>query len=1047
MSEEILKALMQLFAIITKQDEGASEREKAFVELFLKQQLNAEMVASYYALYESFLGDNSSSEGEDETKKKKLTSVKDSVKTLSICKKINKTLTQKQKFIVLVRLFELVGEKENALSTNDSILDTNSKNQRMEIINTVSTVFNIEGEEFSNIEKFATALNYDLLADNPNILLVSATAKQSENGAKLISTEIDSTLGILHILSEDMYFLRYLGDSSILLNGQPINKNQINLFAYGSTIKLPIGDPIYYSDIHTKFLTGLNIPKISFEAENLEYTFANGNVGLRDVNISEGPGKLLAIMGGSGAGKTTLLNVLAGLEKPSRGNIRINGLDLQKDHKKIEGVIGYVAQDDILFEELTVYQNLHFNARLCFKDYSEKQLDDAVIKSLKSLGLYEIRDIKVGNVLNKKISGGQRKRLNIALELIREPAIMFLDEPTSGLSSRDSENVIDLLKELTLKGKLIFVVIHQPSSDIYKMFDKVIILDAGGYQIYYGNPVEAVTYFKKITNQINADEGQCHHCGNVNPEQIFNTIDSKVVDEYGNPTETRKLSPKTWNELFHKNIKPEKTEEVSETPPKTLKLPSRLEQFIVFTKRDVLSKISNTQYMLINLLEAPVLAFLLSFIIRYVDDPKGDTYYYGHNENIPAYLFMSIIVALFMGLTVSAEEIIRDAKIQKREKFLNLSRFSYILSKICILFFLSAIQTLLYAVIGNSVLGIKDMTLAYWVMLFSLSCTANLLGLNISASFNSAVTIYILIPILLIPQMILSGAIFSFDKLNKVVSNKDNVPIIADMMASRWAFEGLAVKQFRDNKFEKAFYEYEKKESKEDFKSVYWGPKLISKLDDCLSLLNETDEKKKTKLLKDKQLVFNELYAELLENHDVTIDKQEIKLKFEKFDKNSIIYLKEVVNIIIDYYTKKYNEVNQQKDNILNKFMSSEKTTQLFNETRKAYYNESLADLVKNQKSKTKIVEYNGRLIQLKDPIYKEASSSENPLNYRTHLYAGQKPFLGKMFDTFWFNIFMIWVFGIFLIVALYYELLKKGIASFSRLGFVLTELKNKKNF
>ena len=466
MSEEILKALMQLFAIITKQDEGASDREKAFVETFLKQQLNAEMVASYMQLYESFLGDGGASENEDETKKKKLTSVRDSVKTLSICKKINKTLTQKQKFIVLIRLFELIGGSTSHADGND-----NSKNQRQEIINTVSTVFNIEGDEFKNIEQFCFATNYDLLIQNPDILLVSSTLTQVENGAKIIGNEIDKTLGILHIHSEDMYFLRYLGHSNILLNGQPVNKNIVNLFAYGSTIKLPIGEPIYYSDIHSKFLSAMDIPKISFEADNLEYTFANGNVGLRDVNIQEGPGKLIAIMGGSGAGKTTLLNVLAGLEKPSKGEIRINGLDVNKDHKKIEGVVGYVAQDDILFEELTVYQNLHFNARLCFKDYSETQLDEAVTKTLKSLGLYEIKDIKVGNVLNKKISGGQRKRLNISLELIREPAIMFLDEPTSGLSSRDSENVIDLLKELTLKGKLIFVVIHQPSSDIYKMFD------------------------------------------------------------------------------------------------------------------------------------------------------------------------------------------------------------------------------------------------------------------------------------------------------------------------------------------------------------------------------------------------------------------------------------------------------------------------------------------------------------------------------------------------------------------------------------------------
>ena len=1019
MSEEILKALMQLFAIITKQDEGASEKEKLFVEIFLKQQLNAEMVASYLALYQGFLGEGQTENPEEEGKKKKLTSVKDSVKTLSICKKINKTLTQKQKIIVLIRLFELI-------DAQNSTADTGSLNQRKEIINTVATVFNIEPDEFKDIETFCQEKDLASLIDNQKILLVNETLKPIENGAKVINTEISGTLALLRIPSEDMYFLRYLGKDPVILNGLPINKSQINLFAYGSTIKLPHGEPIYYSDIHAQFLTGSDIAKISFEAENIGYKFPNGAVGLREINISEGPGKLIAIMGGSGAGKTTLLNVLAGIESPSEGVLKINGIDVVKEKSKIEGVIGYVAQDDILFEELTVYQNLYYNAKLCFRGYTEQQLDEAVVRTLKSLGLYEIRGIKVGNVLNKKISGGQRKRLNIALELIREPSILFLDEPTSGLSSRDSENVIDLLKELTLKGKLIFVVIHQPSSDIYKMFDKVIILDVGGYQIYNGNPVQAVTYFKKLTDQLNAEEGQCPHCGNVNPEQVFNTIDAKVVDEYGNLTDTRKVSPKLWKQYFDENIKLDKVDEVTDAPPKSLRLPSFFTQLFVFTKRDVLSKLSNTQYLLINFLEAPLLAFILSFIIRYTDDPQGG-YFYGNNENIPAFIFMAIIVALFMGLTVSAEEIIRDAKILKRERFLNLSRLGYISSKIIILFTLSAIQTLLFALIGNAILGIKDMNMVYWIMLFSLSCTANVIGLNISATFNSAVTIYILIPILLIPQMVLCGAIFSFDKLNRAVGSKETVPIIADLMASRWAFEALAVTQYKDNKFEKVFYEYEKKESVYDYKSVYWAPKMLVKLDDCKKLLdkkrNEEDEKK---LQYNISLIKSEFIKEFSTNQSISFDPEDVKGSFEKFDLRSVEYLKNLINITKDYYTAKYNEVNNQKDQVMNKFMVDETKQELFALTRKQYFNESLADIVKKQTSKNKILEYEGKLIQVKDPIFKEPAKPENPLNYRTHLYSPFKYFGNSKIDTFWFNVGVIWTMTFLFIITLYFELFKK---------------------
>src|SRR4030042_1978712 len=169
----------------------------------------------------------------------------------------------------------------------------------------------------------------------------------------------------------------------------------------------------------------------------------------------------------------------------------------------------------MLIEELTVYQNLYFNARLCFGGYNEEQLKYTVEKVLLDLDLYEIKDLQVGDPMNKKVSGGQRKRLNIGLELLREPIVLFVDEPTSGLSSFDSQKVMSLLKNQALTGKLVFTIIHQPSSDILKMFDKLWILDKGGYMISDGDPVEALVYFKTETSQANAAESECQSCGNI----------------------------------------------------------------------------------------------------------------------------------------------------------------------------------------------------------------------------------------------------------------------------------------------------------------------------------------------------------------------------------------------------------------------------------------------------------------------------------------------------------------------------------------------------
>jgi ABC transport system ATP-binding/permease protein len=1010
MSEEILKALTQLFAIITKQDGGATEVERNFVTQFFQQELDQDSVKAYVALYEEFLGSGENKGG--------LTTVKDSVRTLGLCKKINKTLTQKQKVIVLIRLLELVSS------------DKNFTPQRMGIIDTVSTVFNIEQADYKKIESFVLNSNSTELAGFDDVLIVnSQDAEEYPQAKHLHSHDLNGEIILMRVNSVEIYFVKYTGNEDLLLNGMLMKPSQVYLFSNGSTIKTPKSLPLYYSDVISKFMSGMTDYRISFLAHNIEFRFPNGALGLRDVNILEGPCKLIGIMGGSGAGKTTLLNVLAGIEKPSKGEILINNLNINTEKDKLQGVIGYVAQDDLLIEELTVYENLYYNARLCFKDHSEAQLEKLVMDVLTSLGLERTRDLRVGSVLEKTISGGQRKRLNIALELIREPAVMFVDEPTSGLSSRDSENVIDLLKELTLKGKLIFVVIHQPSSDIYKMFDKIFIMDTGGYPIYYGNPVEAVTYFKRATNQVDSERGQCSACGNVNPEQIFNIIEAKVVDEYGRFTNKRKVTPVQWNELYIKKGKLENVALFSDTPPQTLSLPSRIKQTLIFATRDFFSKISNSQYMVINLLEAPLLAVLLAFIIRYQNTPGSSEYTFRYNDNIPAYILVAVLVALFMGLTVSAEEIIRDRKILRREAFLNLSRTSYLSSKLLILFSLSAVQTLSFVLIGNWILEIHGMTLSYWTVLFTISCFANVLGLNISASFKSAVTVYIMIPLLLIPQMILSGVIFSFDKLNDSLSTKGKVPMVADLMASRWGFEALAVDQFVNNPYQRPFYEPEKKQSEAYYKYTYLIPELLGKLETSVAHHGTHQDSLKNILITNLAILRNEINAEPIKE-GLTLNVNDA-LTSSNFTPQVANQVRTYLQALKDTYTKQFNQADEEKDRrigILENQYAFNMT-----EAKNLYYNEALADLVKNATVKDRITEYEGRLYQQIDPIFHTPKPSSNPLDYRTHFLAPSKQFAGFYVSTFYFNIGIVWLTSLLLYVTLYFEAFRKAFGLFGR--------------
>jgi ABC transport system ATP-binding/permease protein len=1021
MSEEILKALMQLFAIVAKQDEGVEKTQVEYVKNFLDQQITADKVAEYFALFE----ENAGLTGDDQSKGK-LTSVKDSVRTLGLCKKINKTLTQKQKVVALVRLFEIV----NA--------DRKFTDQRMALINTVAEVFNISQEEFKSIELFVIK-NEGTELDDGNICIVNDKRSSYEHAKYIQTKHLDKDIFILRVTSVDLYFLKYTGNEELFLNGLPINNSRIYLFASGSTVKLPKASPIYYSDIAAHFLVDITSSKISFNVRNISYQFSNGNLGLRNISFSEGHGRLMAIMGASGAGKTTLLNVLAGIDPPSSGEVLINNFNLHTQKDKLEGTIGLIPQDDLLIEELTVFENLYFNAKLCFKDKTEKEITDLVHKTLQSLGLFDRKDLKVGSPMNKTISGGQRKRLNIALELIREPSILFVDEPTSGLSSRDSENVMDLLRELTLKGKLIFVVIHQPSSDIYKMFDKMVILDTGGYQIFYGNPVEGVMYFKRMDAQINSEVGECPTCGNVNPELIFNIIEAHVVDEFGNYTDVRKVSPEKWEENYQNSFFHDEVEVVDEMPTNSLNIPSWLSQLKIYGIRDFLSKIGNRQYVILNLLEAPVLGFILSYIIRYIEDPNSKIYIFRENDNISIYIFMSLIVCLFLGFMVSAEEIFKDRKILKREKFLNLSRSSYLISKILILFAISAIQAFLFIVIANNILGIRGMFFPYWLALFSTAAFANMLGLNISATFNSAVTIYILIPLVMIPMMILSGAMFSFEKLNRTVGRVDKVPLIAELMPTRWSYEALMVHQFKENEFNKQFYHLEKNESRADFKRVYLIPQLkerLSRVDKEIRNINHVDI-----TTQELNILYNEIrrenkLAEIVtsENNalfEKTGEKSPKPIIFEnvellKPDNFNIKAGRKVHDYLKDldsYYGQVYSIANQKRQNIINYYL--EERPEQYKEVRDMYFNESIADILKKVYESNKILEYKGHLVQNIDPIYLDPIAL-SPFNIRTHFFAPRKPLFGRYFDTFGYNITAIWILTSFFYLLLYFDVFRR---------------------
>lgn len=1001
---------MQLFAIIAKQDTGSSDVQKEYITAFLRSQINETKGNEYLKLYEEFLG-NADLAGQEKDTVKKLTSMKDSVRTLSICKRINKTLTQKQKVVVLFRLYEFI------------CADDSTTEQRLQIISTVSDVFKIGDEEKSLIEEFIFK-EVDFPSDSPESLLIAELSKseisQQKQGKFINAEGLIGALRIIKINSVGLYFLKYKGHSDVFINGFPIKEKAVNLLPQGAALRLPRGT-VYYSDIVSRFHDQDIRTRINFSAQNIEFSFKTGEKALRGININEEGGKLIGIMGGSGAGKTTLLNVLSGIEKPTNGSVKVNGGNLHSSKNKADGIVGYISQDDLLFEDLTVFQNLFYNAELCHGGLTGKEVNIQTLRTLSGLGLQDAVNIKVGSPMNKMISGGQRKRLNISLELIREPALLFVDEPTSGLSSRDSENVMDLLKELSLRGKLIFVVIHQPSSDIYKMFDKVIILDKGGYQIYYGNPIEAVMYFKKTANQLNSDIGSCESCGNVNPETIFNIIESKEVDEYGNSTANRKILPEQWAEMYKKNEK-EVVPSLENTSASTnsSSRPNRIKQFLIFLKRDLFSKISNKQYIIINLQEAPLLAIILASLLRYYTGVQDSAYVFRDNENIPAYIFISVIVMLFFGLIVSAEEIFKDQKILKREQFLQLSRFSYLLSKIALLFSISVIQSLLFVSIGNAIVGVKGLFWDYFIILFSVSSFANIVGLNISSAFNSAVTIYILIPLLIIPQMILGGAMISYDKINKYLGGGEKVPVLAEFMISRWAYEALMVDQFTSNKYEKEFYKLDRRVSAARYIIDYQIPELTKINDASFELLKNPTANNKKAFKSNIAVLNSELNKFPKESSVLNLTLNSVDLEHRyAFDKIS-----DVLKAISLNYSDTFNHWDSEKEKLLGAFIKSNGKSKI-QRIKDNYSNDYLSDILFRSYARRKILRGESDLIQVIDPIYQKTDPTK-VISFHDPLFLPEKRIFKMNMPTIYFNALVIWLFSGLGFITLYFDLLKK---------------------
>jgi ABC-type multidrug transport system ATPase subunit len=1000
MNEQLLRSILRLYALLAGSD-GILDEEKQRIEEFLRHHLSGRSVARFLEILEQW--------SENVQKEKNNPGWLDK-QLEKICQSVNKELLLAQKFYLYLELTEL------------SAVDGQISSDERYILSAIPKLLNLPEADVQALSLFATG-NHEVDFDANHVLLISNQKNPELSKSDYLEIpEMEGLVVVLKLPSVDCYFVRLIGQAESYLNGQIMVPGMSRIWAPGTTFRQEKCDPIYFNFIQERFSAPVDKPRISFEAKGLEYKFDDGRIGLRNIHVSEKGGRMVAIMGASGCGKSTLFNVLNGNEKPDKGSVLINGVNVHKEPDKLEGVIGYIPQDDLLNERLTVFQNMYFAARFSFGNWAEKDIVEISEKTLHSLGLSETRDKEVGSPSKKTISGGQRKRLNIGLELIRQPSVLFVDEPTSGLSSSDSLRTMELLKNLALNGKLVFVIIHQPSPEIFKMFDRLMVMDNGGHTIYYGNPLEAVPYFRREANLPPVQDP----AEVANSAEIFDIVETKLVSEMGTLVEERKFSPADWAARYQQHFPANPVKREKEEVPHHINTPGFLQQIGLYFRRDILAKIRDHQYMFINLLEAPVLALLLAIVVRYAptEDFIDKPYHFSSNENIPAYFFMSVIVALFMGLSVSAEEIIRDRLLLKREKFLHLNRDSYLIAKILLLFCLSAIHTLAFVMISDFVLEVDDIGPEFWMVLFSTSCCANMLGLALSDTFKNAVVVYILIPLLLIPQLVLGGVVIQYDRVNPVFGNPGKVPLIGEMMVSRWAYEALMVAQFKNNSYQKVTFESEARKEEYHYKRTYYLKELSEILQE-LHNLRKDDSLQSENIRIKKDLLFKELSEEGA-NFNLPSSTWEFVKGEHPFPENKYQMVQDQLKKFGHFYSAKYRIEERILNQQLKIFEDPITKKNMLANVKIKSENEQVREIVANDMMMQKKFEVSKSGIYRKvKPIYHFPKPSSS-LDFRTHFYAPVKLCGGLTIPTEIFNLFIIWMFTLLTAVVLRFSLLKK---------------------
>ncbi len=551
--------------------------------------------------------------------------------------------------------------------------------------------------------------------------------------------------------------------------------------------------------------------KVRLDLQNVGLTVTDRGSGkpralLDRVTMSIFAGEMVGMLGPSGAGKSTLLMAVLGLLRPTNGGVLLNGRPLYQQYESFRTNVGYVPQDDIVHPQLTVREACEYACKLRLPPMTQKDLDDAIEKTLKQVGLWDQRDLQIGSAEEKVLSGGQRRRVNLAVELVTDPSLLILDEPTSGLSWTDAADVVATLRRLADDGRTIVITIHQPDYQEYEKFDSVAILGRGGKLLFYGPPSpDSYTFFG----------AQPHK-----PREMFDHVEQESADIW------RARFEQTGTFQRFVTQRAPGTDASNQGPPPKARGRSSFRQFPVLLSRAIKLTLRNRTALVLLLLQAPLLGLLIGLTtsgsasfrvgtfgctdtndrVEYCNEPaealfscdsgtvaeelRGRipmqtdprtgirmptrqpsdlweeatpverTLYHDSRIRDPRTGLLAILMALFLPMIIASSNVlVSERTIYERERLAGLNIIPYVLSRFTVLCGLGAIVVTLNLIVALPLLKLHGNPLLYWIIGVMVTSTASATGLALSAAVRNPVSALWGINFLVIPQLLFAGSI------------------------------------------------------------------------------------------------------------------------------------------------------------------------------------------------------------------------------------------------------------------------------------------------